>query len=204
VSVVLVASAALAAPAGAKPHVGKVVRVERQSRAIGGVPRYCLLQADALRHVSGNCMGQPPAVGDAVTVLDDQRVIGVVRLTTIVPSTDSTCVDPLSWVVTGVPIGGQPAFSTATGIIDVPLDFRTARLVQEDHPPIGRSGGVEAGVIAIDDNGDGAPDIELVSYFCDDGGAPIAGTGPNTCMDAWMLSGHGFERVRQDKFKTCW
>jgi hypothetical protein len=198
------AAVALTAPAGAKPHAGKVVRVVRRPRGLGGVPRLCLLQADALRQVSGNCMGPAPAVGDLVNVFLDQRVVAVVRLTAVAPATDTACLVPLAWIVSGTPVSGQPSFASGTGLIDVPLDARVARIVNEDHPPVARVGGVDPTVTAVDGNGDGIPDFELISYFCDDNGTPVAGTGPNSCMDSWQVSGRGFERVRQDMIKTCW
>jgi len=199
---VLVGIAAVSASAAARPRTGKVVRIERASRALSGVPRMCQLQADPLNQVAGQCYGPAPSAGDTVTVLDAQHVIATVRLASVAPMPDVSCADSGFWMVTGSPISGQTTFSMSSAVIDVPLDPRSARVGREDRSPSGRQAGVDNVTLAVDSNGDGVPDYDLVTFTCDDSDTPTTG-GQSMCLEWYASSGHGFDRVRLDRVRIC-
>lgn len=202
-AVVLVGAFALVPGAGAAPRQGHVVRIERTSRAFAGVPRLCLIQADALNQASGPCYGtKPPAPGEVITVFDATHVVAQVRVTNVTPGNDPSCADSGQWIVTGTPISGQLSFQAGMSVIDVPLDTRVAKLTKDWRTPHGRSSAGETVVVAVDGDGDGGVDLEFVAFPCDDTGAP-ATNGGMQCLESWTVNGRGFELVHQDRYRNC-
>jgi hypothetical protein len=201
---VVVGIVASAQDASARPHNGKVVRVERASRVYSGIPRFCLVQSEPPGQVSGQCFGVAPLAGDVMTVLDDSQVVATVQIANVTAATDPSCSDSGIWVVTGSPISGQQKFQDSKAVIDIPLDPRVARIVHDDRSPTGHSTGVDSMTIAVDSNGDGATDYELVAFACDAAGVPVTTTVTGTCLEWYAVGRHGFERVRQDRMRICY
>lgn len=193
---------ALVASAAAAPRAGKVIRVERRNTGITGEPRLCGLQPSDMQ---AHCYGmKAPQVGDKMVVLDATRVVGSVRVSNVQGYADS-CNQTTNWMVQTVADSGDtlPTRGYMVAFLDVDLDPRTARLVNvSDASPTGHSWGTDQ-IYAIDNNGDGNPDIEFVQYACDDFGA--MSTQPTSqCQEVWVSQGKGLERVRSDHFRTCY
>lgn len=81
----------LASAAAAAPRAGHVVRVERAAPAFAGTPRICQVQNDPVSGASGTCGGPQPQVGETITVIDNQRVLGTVRVTGASAYGDGSC-----------------------------------------------------------------------------------------------------------------
>ena len=192
-----------AATASASPRAGKVVRVERASAAISGIPRVCQLQSDPMSGASGVCFGPAPQLGETITLLDKQRVIATVRVGGVSPLGDGSCNENGQWLVNGTTASGQLTWQSTMGVIDLPIDPHVARQVAADHVPGGLSASLEEAV-AIDANGDGTPDYVFIGYSCDDSGAQVVGNSLTKCLDVWATGGRRAERLRQDRWRNCY
>src|SRR3569623_1730232 len=72
---------ALSVSAAAGPRAGKEVQIERRTHAVAGIPRMCTVSSG---DGSGFCItAKAPEVGDHLQVVDNQHVLGVVRLTAV-------------------------------------------------------------------------------------------------------------------------
>jgi hypothetical protein len=189
----------VAASAAARP--GKVVRVEQRARTQSGVPRMCLLSGSDL---TGYCMSStPPEVGNRMQIVDNERVLGTMRVRTVTEQPDQ-CGQQTVWMVQGTLDSGDlsKADGGMIGVLDVTLDQRSGKLVSIDHPATGHAAGIDQ-VWAVDANGDGVPEVEFVMFACEDGGA----VGPNptgTCVETWEQNTAGrLERKHQDRFRNC-
>ena len=193
---------ALYAHADAAPRAGKVVRVERRPSGLVGTPRYCTVSTVDL--VSYCISDKAPDVGDRITVMDNQRVLGVIRVTHVQPLPDG-CQQNMMWMTQGALDSGDISNPQGQMIatLDVPLDPRSARLLNVDKSPGGRPWGTDT-IYAVDRNGDGSPDVEFVQFQCDDtGNQSINAT--STCFEVWALAaGRGLEKIRSEKQKHCY
>lgn len=205
--VIRLAVVALALPlvgdiAGATPRAGRIVRVESRPKRAHGNPRWCEMNTSDL---SGFCVGKQPGIGERVTIVGDHKVLGIATVTAASPYM-STCNESTLWQVQSRlesgDVGGQAGLEV--GVIDIDVDPRAGRLVTIDaaRTPLGSAATIDA-VKAIDADGDGAPDVELVVYYCDDAGNPAPGQDAK-CVDVWVATRkHKFERVRQDRVRNC-
>jgi hypothetical protein len=193
----------LAATAGAAPRAGKVVRVERRSQGITGNPRVCTVHAGDWY---GGCAGdKAPEVGERLTAIDQNRVLGSVRITTVTPATDG-CSEPTSWTITVVADSGDfsLAHGNLTAVSDVPLDVRSARMINVDKAPSGQPWSGES-YYAIDDHGDGSVDVEFIQFNCDDAGNPTITAPTGMCYEVWaQQNGKSLERIRSSRVKSCY
>ena len=194
---------ALVSSAGAAPRAGKVIRVERKAAGYTGQPRFCSIQPSDF---FGSCAGtRAPEVGDRMVAVDRNHVVGTLRVTTVQPYPDS-CQQTYNWMIQTVAESGD--FTTARGQVlglsDVNVDMRSGRLIDTDRAPTGHPFGTDQ-VFAIDNNGDGSPDLEFVQFACDDFGNAATTTATSTCQEVWTgAAAHGFDRLRQDRFRTCY
>jgi hypothetical protein len=201
VALILV-GAVLGASAGAAPRAGKVVRIERQPGGTTGTPRFCTV---SINDNVGYCITPtPPEIGSRMTVIDSARVLGTIRISAVQPIADG-CNQNTSWMTQGVLESGDLSTPSGAiiGVIDVGLDARNARLVTVDNSPSGHPIGTDT-IYAIDNNSDGAPDLEFVQFGCDDGGT-ISPMPTGLCNEVWSAKPpRGMERVRADRVRTCY
>lgn len=193
---------ALCAQATAAPRAGKVVRIERKPAGLTGTPRYCTVSTvDMLSY----CVSEKsPEVGDHLTVIDNQRVLGVIRVTHVQPLQDQ-CAGTMMWMTQGTLDSGDLSNPQGQMIatLDVPVDPRGAKLMNVDKSPGGHPWGTDT-IYALDRNGDGNVDVEFVQYQCDDSGnQSINATA--TCYEVWaQMPGRGLEKLRAEKQKHCY
>jgi hypothetical protein len=191
----------LVAPSDGAPRLGKVVRVERGLRRIIGTPRYC---AVSIGDLQAWCYGKRPETGEKIEVIDSHHLLGTLRIESVDPI--GTCAQATSglWLTRSQLDTGDLQTTVGdvqiAGIVDVTLDHRRARLVKVDRVVGDRPIGIEQ-VIAIDADGDGAPDVEFLPFPCDDAGNPPTVTTPATgqCVEVWYGRGRSFERLRVDR-----
>jgi hypothetical protein len=193
---------ALCIHADAAPRSGKVVRVERRPSGLTGTPRYCTVSAVDM--VSYCISEKAPQVGDHLTVIDSQRVLGVIRVTQVQPLPDG-CQQNMMWMTQGTLDSGDltSPHGQMIATVDVPVDMRSSKLVSVDKSPGGRPWGTDT-IYAVDRNGDGNVDVEFVQYQCDDtGNHTINATA--TCFEVWAaVAGRGLEKVRSERQKHCY
>lgn len=194
---------ALCATAGASPRAGKVVRIERKPPGYSGQPRFCSVHpADMF----GHCIGtKAPEVGDRMTAIDNNRVLGTIRVTNVQPYNDG-CQQTYQWMIQTTLDSGDinGVRGTMLGVSDVPLDNRNAKLVNVDKTPTGHPWGTDT-IYAIDNNADGTVDIEFIQYPCDDLGNASMSTMTGHCHEVWTVkSGRSLERLRHDRFRVCY
>jgi hypothetical protein len=193
---------ALLSSADAAPRAGKVVRVERRPSGLTGTPRYCTVSAVDL--ISYCISEKAPDVGEHLTVIDNHRVLGVIKVTQVTPLPDS-CQQNMMWMTQGTlergDLNNPQGQMIAT--IDVPVDNRVAKLLNVDKSPGGRPWGTDT-IYAIDRNGDGDPDVEFVQFQCDDAGNQ-SNNPTGTCYEVWATAaGRGLEKIRTEKQKHCY
>lgn len=198
----LVALAGAVATAAAAPRAGKVVRVERKAAGYSGMPRYCTIQPSDL---FGTCAGsRAPEIGDRMLAVDRNRVIGTLRVSSVQPYADG-CQQTYNWMIQAIAETGD--FGAARGLVlalsDVNVDQRAGKLIDVDKSPTGHPWGTDQ-IFAIDTNGDGRADIEFVQFACDDLGNAATTTATSACHEVWTASHKQFERLRQDRFRTCY
>lgn len=202
-SVLFLVAIALGASAGAAPRAGKVVRIERKAAGFTGHPRFCAVHPGDM---FGHCVGaKEPQVGDRLTAVDSNRVLGTLRVTQVQPYNDG-CQQTNQWMIqTAIDTGDVTgARGLMLALADVPLDARSARIVSVDRTPTGHTLGTDT-VYAIDNNSDGAVDIEFIQYPCDDAGNATLNTTTSQCHEVWTAqAGHGLERLRHDQFRICY
>jgi len=193
----------ICAGALAAPRAGKVVRVERKAAQVVGSPRYCTVSP--MDNV-GYCMTtKAPEVGDRLTVIDSQHVLGTIRITQVTSLPDG-CQQNTSWMTQGTLETGDLSAPQGAiiGVLDVPVDLRTARLVNVDKSPSGHVWGTDT-IYAIDNNNDGAAELEFVQYGCDDGGNQTAQM-TGMCSEVWTAGrqNRGLEKIRSERVRTCY
>jgi hypothetical protein len=195
---------ALVSSAEAAPRAGKVVRVERKAAGYTGHPRFCSIQPSDFY---GSCTGtHAPEVGDRMVAIDRSHVVGTLRVTSVQPQSDG-CSHTYNWMIQTVAESGD--FATARGLVlglsDVNIDLRGGRLVDVDKTPTGHPWGTDQ-IFAVDNNGDGNADLEFVQFACDDFGNASTASATSYCQDVWttQTASKSFERVRQDRFQTCY
>lgn len=191
---------ALVSSAGAAPRAGKVVRVERRATGFTGEPRFCTVQTiDNF----GQCVGtKAPELGDRMVAVDHNRVLGMLRVTSVQGYPDG-CQQTTNWMIQVTPEGDLAGSrGLVLALADVTLDPR-AKLISADKTPTGHSWGTDT-IYAIDNNSDGNPDLEFISYACDDFGN--VSTQPNgTCHEVWVpQTSKNLERLRHDRFRNCY
>jgi hypothetical protein len=192
----------LCASAGAAPRAGKVVRVERKAQGLSGQPRFCSVHPGDM---FGHCIGsKEPEVGERLTAVDQNRVLGVLRVTQVQPYNDG-CQQTNQWMIQTVVDSGDVSVARGAmlGVADVPLDGRGAHLVNVDHSPTGHTWGMDT-IYAIDNNNDGTVDVEFIQYPCDDVGNASMNASTSHCHEVWAAHGHGLERLRHDRFQVCY
>lgn len=181
------------------------MRIERSAHGRVGAPRLCSISSDG-GGVTGYCMGKPE-IGEIIDVLDGNHMVATVRVASTSPYNDCNS-DATVWMTAGTTETGDLASAQGPtwGVIDVPLDPRAAHLVTvaPDRSPTGHSSGDQ--IEAIDENGDGDPDIEFVSFGCDDlGNSTTLGPATGNCLEVWVASHHGgFDRVSRTRARTCY
>ena len=200
----LVVGIALVSSAEAAPRAkhGKVVRVERRPHGLTGTPRYCTVSTVDM---VGYCItAKAPEIGDRLVVIDNQHVLGVIRITQVQPLGDS-CQQGLVWMTQGTLDSGDLSAPQGQmiGVLDVPLDMRSAKLVNVDKSPGGHPWGTDT-IYAVDGNADGNVDLEFVQFQCDDtGGQSINATG--SCYEVWVaMPGRGLEKLRGERLRNCY
>ena len=193
---------ALYASATAAPRAGKVVRVERRPNGITGTPRYCSVSTVDL--IAYCIATKAPDIGDKLTVIDNQRVLGQIRVTHVQPLTDG-CQQNMMWMTQGTLDSGDLSAPQGQMIatLDVPLDARTSKLVNVGKSPGGHPWGTDT-IYAIDGNADGNVDLEFVQFQCDDtGNQSVSATG--SCYEVWVaMPGRGLEKLRADRLRNCY
>lgn len=193
---------ALSAQAGAAPRAGKVVRIERRPSGLTGTPRYCTVSPSDM--ISYCITEKSPEVGDRLTVLDNQHVLGVIRVTHVQALPDG-CQQNMMWMTQGTLDSGDLSGAQGQMIatLDVPVDVRAARLLGVDKSPGGHPAGTDT-IFAIDRNGDGHVDVEFVQYQCDDLGNQTINATAN-CYEVWAAAaGRGLEKIRSERQKHCY
>ncbi len=193
---------AVSAVATAAPRPGKVVRVERRPSGLTGTPRYCTVSPVDL--ISYCISDTTPEVGDQLTVLDSQHVLGVIRVTHVQALPDG-CQQTMMWMTQGTLDSGDldRAQGQMIAVLDVPVEARAARLLAVDHSPGGHPTGTDT-IYAVDRNGDGRVDVEFVQYQCDDLGNQTL-TASATCYEVWaVVAGRGLEKLRSERQKHCY
>ncbi len=202
VAIALVSSAAPGVTAA--PRAGQVVRVERKAAGYTGHPRYCSIQPSDFY---GSCTGtRAPEVGDRMVAVDRNHVVGMLRVTSVQPQSDG-CSQTYNWMIQTVADSGD--FTTARGLVlalsDINVDPRSGRLIEVDKTPTGHAWGTDQ-IFAVDNNGDGHADLEFVQYACDDFGNASTASATSYCQDVWTTQSvsKSFERLRQDRFRTCY
>lgn len=145
-----------------------------------------------------------PEVGDHLTVVDSQHVLGVIRVTHVQPLPDG-CQQNMMWMTQGTLDSGDLNNPQGQMIatLDVPLDARSSKLLTVDKSPGGHPWGTDT-IYAVDRNGDGNEDVEFVQYQCDDtGNQSINATA--TCFEVWATAaGRGLEKIRSERQKHCY
>ena len=201
-ALVLVGTAALLTSAHAAPRPGKVVRIERRTRGPTGIPRMCTVSAG---DGSGFCITtKAPDVGDHLQVVDNQHVLGVIRLTQVTVLPDA-CNQNTVWMIQWALESGDLTRPDGAmiGVLDGGIDPRSGHLVQVDRSPTGHPFGNDQ-VYAVDANGDGAADTEFVQFACDDGGT-LSPNATGSCIEVWQQTTPlHFERTRTDRFRNCY
>lgn len=172
---------------------GRVIRVERTSGGRAVAPRFCVLHAEG-----GMCLGEQPAPGQTVRMLDEQHVVAEVQ---IVETTSSLAGCPNLWMVKTREVNSAPLDSDGLGVIDPNLDPNRAHALDKAHMPESPSGLSGDDVWqAIDSDGDGSADIVVTRYGCDSAGKPA--TRANTyCIDVWARIGSRMTRTTH--FSQC-
>jgi hypothetical protein len=194
---------ALSVHADAAPRAGKVVRVERRPSGLTGTPRYCTVSAVDM--ISYCISEKSPEVGDRLTVLDSQHVLGVIRVTHVQPLPDG-CNQNMMWMTQGTLDSGDLSNpqSQMIATLDVPVDSRSSKLLSVDKSPGGHPWGTDT-IYAVDRNGDGDVDVEFVQYQCDDAGAQTINSATATCFEVWAVAaGRGLEKIRAERQKHCY
>lgn len=191
-----------AATAFAGPRAGKVVRVERKAATVVGSPRYCTVSP--MDNIGYCTTAKPPEVGDRLTVLDSQRVLGTIRITQVTALADG-CAQNTSWMTQGTLDSGDLSNPNGAviGVVDVPIDVRSAKLISVDKSPSGHAWGTDT-IYAIDNNNDGGPELEFVQFGCDDNGN-VSSNPTGMCGEVWTSRGtRGLERIRSERVHTCY
>jgi hypothetical protein len=192
----------LGATAFAAPRAGKVVRVERKPQQIVGVPRYCTISSsDYVGYCNTNT---PPEVGDRITVVDNARVLGTIRVSTVTPLSDG-CQQNSSWMTQGTLESGDLSTPQGAmiGVLDVGVDLRSGKLINVDKSPAGHQYGTDT-IYAIDNNNDGNPELEFVQYGCDDSGN-YSLQSTSLCTEVYgTRSNKGLERIRSERMRICY
>jgi hypothetical protein len=192
----------LCATAGAAPRAGKVIRVQRKAQGFSGQPRFCAVHPGDM---FGHCIGsKEPEVGERLTAVDQNRVLGVLRVTQVQPYNDG-CQETNQWMIQTVVDSGDVTVARGTmlGVADVPIDVRGAHLVTVDRSPTGHTWGMDT-IYALDSNNDGTVDIEFIQFPCDDVGNASMNASTSHCHEVWTTQGHGLERLRHDRFRVCY
>lgn len=186
----------------AAPRAGKVVRVERKQAAIIGAPRYCTISP--MDNIGYCITTKAPEVGERLTVLDSQRVLGTIRITQVTALADG-CSQSSAWMTQGTLDSGDLSNpnGVVVGVLDVPVDLRSAKLISVDKSPSGHPWGTDT-IYAIDNNNDGGPDLEFVQYGCDDSGNTSSNP-TGTCSEVWTSRpNRGLVKIRQERVVTCY
>jgi hypothetical protein len=201
----VVVGLALCADAGATPRAGKVVRVERRPSGLTGTPRYCTVSTvDMIAY----CVAEKaPEIGDRLTVIDNQRVLGTIRVTHVqaLPNGCQQSQQSVMWMTQGTLDGGDLSNPQGQLIatLDVPVDAHASKLVNVDKSPGGHPWGTDT-IYAVDRNGDGNADLEFVQYQCDDSGNQTINP-TATCYEVWAITaGRGLEKIRSERQKNCY
>ena len=189
-----VALPAVGAPPPARPR-GRVVRVERE-RGSKVTPRICDVQADK----NGNCFGEEPKLGDIITLLDENGVIGEARITEVtafaLAGRGGKGCDGL-WSVKVDFLRGDLAnmVSRTMGVIDPAINPRLGRMIPKDQltAPSGRSD--ETPAVGFDRDGDRIADVILSQSTCDGSGS--------MCIEEWLRVDGRMQRVHQVNFQSC-
>jgi hypothetical protein len=192
----------ISASAFAGPRAGKVVRIERKAQAVIGLPRYCTVSP--MDNIGYCITAKPPEVGDRLTVIDSQRVLGTIRITQVTALADG-CTQNTSWMTQGTLDSGDLSNPNGAviGLVDVPLDLRSAKLINVDKSPSGHAWGTDT-IYAIDNNNDGSADLEFVQFGCDDAGN-VSSNPTGMCGEVWASRGNrGLERIRTERVHTCY
>jgi len=190
------------ATAFAGPRAGKVVRIERKATTVIGAPRYCTVSP--MDNIGYCITSKPPEVGDRLTVIDSQRVLGTIRVTQVTALADG-CTQNTSWMTQGTLDSGDLSNPNGAviGLVDVPVDLRSAKLITVDKSPSGHAWGTDT-IYAVDNNNDGTPDLEFVQFGCDDAGN-VSANPTGMCGEVWTARGNrGLERVRTERVRTCY
>ena len=172
---------------------GRVIRVDRTNDGRAVAPRVCVLHAEG-----GMCLGEQPAPGQTVHMLDEQHVVAAVQ---IVEATNSLTGCPNVWMVKTREVNSVPIDSDGVGVIDPHLDPNRAHALDKAHMPASPSGLSGDDVWqAIDSDGDGSADIVVTRYGCDSAGKP-ATRASTYCIDVWARTGSRMTRTTH--FSQC-
>ncbi len=192
---------AIAPIAGAAPHAGKVVRVERAQGRPAGTPRLCEVSSTDL---TAFCIGKRPELGDTIAVVDSRRVLATLRVESATPM--GQCPQaPVTWMVQMKLESGDLGSTIdpqTMGLLDVALDSHGARFVKLEHIPGDRRVSTDS-VWSLDSNGDGVPELAFIKTQCDDTGTPSSSP-TGTCIEVWYPVGRQFELLRTDRIpQSC-
>lgn len=191
---VLVAASATWSPA--QPH-GRVVRVERSRTLPDANPILCEIRED----LSGMCLGAMPRVGDTVLLVDAERTIAEIKLTSARPRSP-TC--NVMWEVRGDVLRGDLGRRghRAIGLIDPGADPQRTRQIERetdiappDHDPDTHV------LLGVDRDGDRAADLVVTATHC---ATPAGNGGPMECLEIWSgRAGRKLLRTWSGHFRDC-
>ena len=202
-AMVFAAASSNAAPNG---RAGHIVRVERSTTGMHGMPRLC--QLTTVGESKGTCFGKPPVVGEVATALSQRDEPGKLVVRDVTPSKVQKCANSNAWDFTYDVHSGdfshmQPYETFA--LFDIDVDPTIARVLPSDKMP-SPSGKPDEQVYALlDRDGDSAGDFALVVFACDRDGSRVANSSPyGYCLEYWTLSGPSdWHRVREDVVQAC-
>jgi hypothetical protein len=185
----LAVCAGASASAAASP--GRVVRVERQGRRLGGVPRMCIITPGT--PASAICLGPSPKLGDEIHIVGKTRLVGAGHITQL-RSVTACGEDPsLAWAATLELEGDVDADlvrDEVIGVLDVATDPHT-HLVEALPTPGSSTSAIPNR--AIDTDGDGVLDLEFTVGPCDDVQRH------KMCFGVWTSQdGHSLQQLRRD------
>lgn len=183
---------AMVATAGAAPHKGRVIRIERPRGE--AAPRLCAMGMRL-------CVGRPE-VGDLLTLVSPSRqaIVGEFRISAVSEVKNLCSTSRNVSRINGAVLHGRVDLNDdvlgVRGLVVKP----TAQVLANGTSPSGRT--EETVLVTLDNDGDGRADLVIVRYTCDDHNRPVAGA-DRVCFDTYVERDDHLTRASQDVVQTC-